>query len=88
MAQLPEPAEIRVGPQGRLVIPASLRRTLGIDPGDTLVIRLEDNRLVLEKRETILARLRDRFRRVPPEVSLADELIRERREEVRREAER
>ena len=52
------------------------------------MIRLEDNRLVLEKRETILARLRDRFRRVPPEVSLADELIRERREEVRREAER
>ena len=88
MAQLPEPAEIRVGPQGRLVIPASLRRTLGIDPGDTLVIRLEDNRLVLEKRETILARLRDRFRRVPPDLSLADELIRERREEARREAER
>ena len=88
MAQLPEPAEIRVGPQGRLVIPAPLRRTLGIDPGDTLVIRLEDNRLVLEKRETILARLRDRFRRVPPDVSLADELIRERREEARREAER
>jgi AbrB family looped-hinge helix DNA binding protein len=88
MSQSHEPAEIRVGPQGRLVIPAPLRRTLGIDPGDTLVIRLEDNRLVLEKRETILARLRDRFRRVPPEVSLADELIRERREEVRREAER
>ncbi len=88
MAQLPEPAEIRVDPQGRLVIPAPLRKTLGIDPGDTLMVRLEDNRLILEKRETILARLRDRFRRVPPEVSLADELIRERREEVRREAER
>ena len=78
--------EVRVGPQGRLVIPARLRKAAGIGVGDTVVARLEDGRLVLEKRESILARVRERFRAVPPEVSLADELIQERREEARREA--
>jgi AbrB family looped-hinge helix DNA binding protein len=34
-------AEIQLGGQGRLVIPASLRRALGLDAGDRLVARLE-----------------------------------------------
>jgi AbrB family looped-hinge helix DNA binding protein len=77
--------EVRVGPQGRVVIPASLRRAAGIRPGDSLTARLEGDRLVLERQEAIVARLRERFGVVPATVSLADELIRERREEAQRD---
>jgi hypothetical protein len=38
---------------------------------------------VLEKREAVLKRLLQRFEHVPTEVSLADELIAERRSEGR-----
>jgi AbrB family looped-hinge helix DNA binding protein len=82
-----EQAEVRMGPQGRVVIPAALRRKLGLDPGVVLVARAEEDRLVLERREAVLARLRARFAVVPPHVDLADELISERREEARRERE-
>lgn len=82
-----ESAEVRIGPQGRIVIPASLRRALGIKPGQVMVGRVEDGRLVLERREAILSRLQARFgHAVPRNVSLADELIADRREEARREA--
>jgi hypothetical protein len=46
---------------------------------------VEDERLGLEKRETVLQRLRRRFAHIPSGVSLADELIVERRAESRRE---
>ena len=45
---------------------------------------VEDQRLVLEKREAIFKRLLQRFESVPAEVNLADELIAERRSEGRR----
>lgn len=83
-----EPAvEVRVGPQGRIVIPAPLRKRLGIKPDDRLVARIRDGQLVLETRESIIRRLQERFSHIPPEVSLVDELIAERREEAKREAE-
>jgi AbrB family looped-hinge helix DNA binding protein len=87
MERIVDQARVNVGPQGRVVIPARLRRVLAIDQGDTLVARVEDGRIVLEKREQVLARLRRRFEKVPSEVSLADELISERREEARLEQE-
>lgn len=40
-------AEIDSEPQGPLVIPAPLRRTLGFEPGDTLIAPLEEGRLDL-----------------------------------------
>ena len=67
------------------MIPARLRRALGIGPGDALVARVEGGRLVLERRDEVLARVRRRFKGVPREVDLADELISERREEAQRE---
>ena len=85
MENTAEQARVNVGPQGRIVIPARLRRSLAIEQGDTLVARLEKGRIVLEKREEVLARVRRRFEKVPREVSLADELVSERREEARRE---
>ena len=67
------------------MIPARMRKRLGIGAGERLVARVEDGRVVLEKRENVLRRLRGRFAGVPTEVSLADELISERREEATRE---
>ncbi len=77
--------KVTVGPQGRLVIPSEIRRALDISPGDTLLAVVEDRRLVLEKREAVLQRLRSRFSHIPSNVSLSDELIRERRAEAERE---
>ena len=77
--------EVNLGRQGRLVIPAALRRSLGFEEGDTLVAREDAGRLVLEKPETIKQRLKTRFAQVPQDRSLVDELIAERREEAKRE---
>jgi AbrB family looped-hinge helix DNA binding protein len=77
--------EVTVGPQGRLVVPASLRRRLAIEPGDVLIASAQQDRLVLERRDAVLARVRQRLLAVPADVSMVDELIAERREEVRRE---
>ncbi len=79
--------EVRIGPQGRLVIPAPIRKALDLQPGDMLTARVEEERLVLEKREHILARLKVRFGKVPRGVSLVEELIAERRAEFKREEE-
>jgi antitoxin PrlF len=64
---------VRMGPQGRLVVPVELRRQLGLDKGSRLAIRSDGKRLILEPRSEVLRRLRQRFSGVR-DVSLADEL--------------
>jgi len=76
---------ILFGQRRRLVAPAKLRHSLGFEPGDKLHVRTENGRLVLEKTETIKARLLGRFADVPPTVSLVDEVIAGRRAEARQE---
>lgn len=68
------------------MIPAPLRRELKLRAGDTVAIRVENGRLVLERREDVLERLRRRFDVVPRGRSLAKELLAERRRDSRREA--
>jgi len=80
--------KVRVGRQGRIVIPAPLREEMGLGPGEELLGRVEDGRLVLERRQDVVRRLRSRFRNVPAERVLSEELISERREEAAREATR
>ena len=79
-------ADVPFGAQGRVVVPAPIRKALGFRPGDTLVARVEDDRLVIEKPESVERRVRDRFR-TSRGRSLAGELVTERREEARRESE-
>lgn len=78
--------EVQLGAQGRIVIPAALRKALNLLPGDRLVARQAGDSLVLEKREAIEQRLRERFRRIPAEIDLADELSAARRREAADEA--
>ena len=81
-------AEIRtrLNENGRLVIPASFRKALGINPGDEVVLRLEDDELRITTLKHRIARAQRLIRKyVKPGVSLVDELIAERREEARKE---
>lgn len=83
--ELSKSVEVHLGCQGRLVIPAALRRSLNFEVGDALIAREEEGRLVLEKLETIKLRLKARFSQVSKDRSLVDELIAERREEAKKE---
>ena len=85
MSDLTIHADVRLGAQGRLVVPAPIRKALGFRPGETLVARTEGGRLVIEKPEAVERRLHAWFRQFEGR-SLAGELIAERREEARREA--
>jgi len=77
--------EVRLDKQDRIVIPAKLRRAVNLRPGDRLIARAEEKRIVLERREEVLARVKQRFAAIPPDVDLAEELIAERRAEAQRE---
>ena len=77
-------ADVRFGAQGRMVVPAPIRKALGFQPGEALVARVEEDHLVIEKPESVERRIRQRFRKTGSR-SLGEELIAERREEARRE---
>jgi AbrB family looped-hinge helix DNA binding protein len=69
---------------GRLVIPASYRKALGLKPGDEVLLILEDNEIRLVSPRQAVAQAQDLVRRyVSRERILSDELIHERREEAR-----
>jgi AbrB family looped-hinge helix DNA binding protein len=78
-------SEVQVGAQGRLVIPANLRRALDLRAGERLVARRVGDAIVLERREAIERRMQARFAEVPDDVDLAAELIADRAREAQRE---
>jgi bifunctional DNA-binding transcriptional regulator/antitoxin component of YhaV-PrlF toxin-antitoxin module len=86
MAEDRTTVELRLGPQGRIVIPASLRRIWQISTGEVLMARLEDDRLILEKPSAVVQRAKGRFAALRGQPSLADELIADRRREAGQEA--
>jgi AbrB family looped-hinge helix DNA binding protein len=78
---------MRVNENGRVVIPASFRKALGINIGDEVVLRIEDDELRITTLRRRLARAQRLVRKhVKQGDSLADELIAERREAARRES--
>lgn len=78
--------EVYMGAQGRLVIPAKLRRLLELHEGDTLIARSEEGHLVVEKKEVTRKRLKSRYSGIAKNRSLAQELIKERREDAKRDS--
>jgi AbrB family looped-hinge helix DNA binding protein len=77
---------MRVNENGRVVIPASYRKALGINVGDEVLLRIEDDELRITTLRRRLEQARRRVRRyVKRGRSLADELIAERREAAERE---
>lgn len=69
------------------MIPVEIREELGLEEGERLTARVEENRLVLESRLAAFERLRHRFREGARGRDPVAELIAERREEARREEE-
>lgn len=81
------PQLARLDAAGRLLVPAALRRALGVGPNDTVVLALEDGMLAVrsfaQEREDTSAALRAE---IQGEGSLVDELIADRRAEAARES--
>jgi AbrB family looped-hinge helix DNA binding protein len=70
---------------GKLVIPAAMRRQLGLANGDTVLVGVEEGELRIRSIAKAVERAQAIVRRhVPRGVSLADELIEDRRGEVER----
>ena len=77
---------MRVNENGRVVIPASFRKRLGIRVGDDLVLRIEGDELRITTLKRNIERAQRLVRKhVKPGTSLVDELIAERREAARNE---
>lgn len=73
-----------MGRKGRVVIPAGIRRALGIEEGSELVAMVEGEAVILVPRSAIKTRLRSIF--AGTAKSMRDELIAERRAEAARDA--
>lgn len=80
------PVKTHLSQGGRIVIPAGYRKALGLKPGDDVVLVLEGNevRLVTPRQAVKRAQLLVR-QFVPRGRALTDELIKDRRQEVRLE---
>jgi AbrB family looped-hinge helix DNA binding protein len=81
-------ARLKIDSAGRIVIPAEMRAAMRVKPGDTVtaeviegVFRIVSPHVALKRAQAIARKV------IPPGVSLVNELIAERREEARREAE-
>lgn len=71
---------------GRFVVPARFRKQMGWEFGDKLTLEVVENELrVVSIRQAILSAQEMVARRVPAGVSLVDELLEDRKNEVRRD---
>lgn len=73
---------------GKIVIPAELRRELGIKDGDSVVIERDDRgQLVLKSYAQVVKEVQANFRAMigPYQGSMVDELIADRRREAEEE---
>ena len=76
----------RVNENGRVVIPAAFRKALGIEAGDEVVLRIQDDELRITTQQRRIQRAQHRAREyVKPGTSLVDELLAERREAAEHE---
>lgn len=73
----------KLGMGGRVVIPAQYRKSLGIKPGDEIIVSFKDGEIKITTVREAVRRAQEIVRRFVPEgVSLVDELIQERRREA------
>jgi AbrB family looped-hinge helix DNA binding protein len=83
MDDIPMKTKLREG--GRLVIPASYRKALGLKTGDEVLLLLENDEIRLISTRRAVAQAQTMLRRYIPEGrTLSEELIKERREEAYR----
>lgn len=76
----------RVTQGGRIVIPAEMRKQLGIEIGENVNLELKSDSLKITTGQAALRRIQNSLKNLVPEgVSLVDELIDERRKEAENE---
>ena len=76
-----EQTRMRVGQNGRMVIPAVFRKAMGIEVGDEILLRIEDDELRITTQQRRIRRAQRRARRyLKSGASLVEELLSERRE--------
>jgi AbrB family looped-hinge helix DNA binding protein len=79
-------AKLKIGPGGRVVIPAAIREKLGLNEGDALMATFENGELRLVSLVESVRQAQALVRGfVPAGVSLVDELLEDRRREVLKE---
>ena len=77
---------VKVGPLGQVELPSRMREALGLKEGDALFARVEGGEIHLLTPKAAMQRAQALIRAFVPEgVSLVDELLEERRQEVERE---
>jgi len=76
---------VRLGDRGRLVLPAELRRALGISAGHELVAQLDGDGVRIVSRRQLARQARGLMRTTGAQRDLVAELIHERRQEVAQE---
>jgi len=80
MSQLTVKAKVTEG--GRIVIPAAMRKALGMNIGKNVTLTMDDDGVRISTRENAIKRMDELMRgKIDPRRSVVDELIRERREE-------
>jgi len=73
----------KLGEGGRIVIPARYRQALHLNPGDEVVLQLEERAIrILSMRQAIKQAQTSVRRYAAKDRSLSEELIQERREEI------
>jgi AbrB family looped-hinge helix DNA binding protein len=81
-----EPIRLRLGENGRVVIPAQVRKELGVEAGSELFLERQDHGYRLTTRRQRIEEAQKRIRRyIKPGTNAVDELIAERRKEAARE---
>ena len=77
---------VKLGTGGRVVLPVKFRKAQGVEPGDELIMALDEGQLRIFTIGEAIKRAQGMVRRyIPDDRSLADELIQERRAESARE---
>lgn len=66
---------IKIGEGGRLVIPAVYRKELHIEPGDELILRMQDGELRLFHQKQALANIRKAVKQRIPTHNVTDEFL-------------
>lgn len=70
----------RLSSKSQIVIPADIRRQLGLQPGDNLQMYVEDQQIVITKESSIDALERLRALAGSLDFSISDEILRSRAE--------
>lgn len=79
----------RLEKSGRILIPAALRRRLGLSEGSAVIVKVDESgALQITSRSQALTKVRQELRKyIPAGEDLAEKLIRDRRAEVERDDE-